>query len=818
LNAGFAEVAVFSALYRTLHYQVPPDLRGRLQPGARILVPLRRRESLGLVLNLVERPPELHKSVEFRTVTEIVDLSPVVRPDLLALCRWASRYYFYPLGEVIKAALPAGLARAPRVRYRLVEHGEREEDASALVRFLAGARERSLEEIADFAGDRRSDVLGEIRRLCGEGRAERRLIWPAAGSSAPKRVKMVELNTGEETEAVGAAAGEANRNALQLLEFVRRSGGRVPMRELRAHVSNLDYWVRKLQKSNVVTVGEVEESRESPFAQNVPELPPHELTGEQRKVFDEVVPSIRNPEFRPVLLEGVTSSGKTEVYLHLVREVLAVGRGALVLVPEIALSTQLEALFRQRFGDRLAVWHSGLSPGARYDQWRRIVKGERPVVLGVRSAIFSPLPDAGLIVVDEEHDASYKQEDRLRYHARDAAVMRAKLLGIPVVLGSATPSLQSVHNASQGRYRVSSLPKRVHERPFPELKIVDMRRQRGSSRILSPTLRTSLRETLDKGRQALLFLNRRGFSTFLLCHRCGQVLQCTQCAVSLTYHQKEHLLRCHYCGLEREPSAECPVCGQPSLIQYGCGTERVEEEVRKILPESRVMRIDRDTVSHAQYVVEMLNAMREGSADVLIGTQMVAKGHDFPNITLVGVINADVALQAADYRGGETTVQLLTQVAGRAGRGEEPGEVILQTYNPEHYTIQSVSELDYRRFCERELESREALQYPPYSRMVRYLVTASTAARARDGAFRLAELARVEAARFRGEERPVALVGPAPAPLSRLKNRYRYHLFIKAWTNRDLQDFTEAVLERAEEIPSLRRDRLIVDRDPIHSL
>ena len=524
--------------------------------------------------------------------------------------------------------------------------------------------------------------------------------------------------------------------------------------------------------------------------------------------------TFRWSSFKTFLVFGVTGSGKSEIYLRLVETALQHHQGALILAPEIALTYQLEALFRQRFGSQLATWHSGLTSQVREQQWQDILNGKKKVVLGARSAIFMPVSDLGLIIVDEEHDTSYKQDDHFRYQARDVALMRAQMLQIPIVLGSATPSMQSFYHCEANRYHLLSLPRRIHDRPMPDLEIIDMRRENRRNRVLSKTLKDALAETLEAGQQALLFLNRRGFATFVLCNACGQVLQCENCSVSLTYHQKRETLCCHYCGSEKKLPERCPVCDHAALGLHGFGTERIEKEVKKLLPEAQVLRIDRDTVSAPRYIVECLESIREHRANVLIGTQMLTKGHDFPNITLVGVVNADTSLQIADFRAGETTVQLLMQVAGRAGRGDKPGRVILQTYNPSHYTIQSVVTMDYQGFCRKELESRERLQYPPFVRLLRLLVTSTREDLTRQAAGELATLCREVASELRSQGQYLAVLGPSPAPLVKLKNRFRWHIYVKAWANQDLQQFTEVVLERSSGHPTLRRVQVAIDRDP----
>ena len=613
-------------------------------------------------------------------------------------------------------------------------------------------------------------------------------------------------------------AASRNESARALVELLGKAESGLALSAVRQQVKNADYWVKKLCKQGFIRVDEEEAVRDFRCAQALPDEPSPELTPEQQAVFDEVAAAVVKPSFKPFMLFGVTGSGKTEIYLRLAEDAVMRGKGALVLVPEIGLSTQLEALFRRRFPACLAVWHSGIPEGARQDQWREIVNGRKTVVLGARSAVFMPVRDLGLIVVDEEHDSSYKQDDRLRYHARDVALMRARLLGIPVVLGSATPSLQTIHQAKLGHYRSLSLPGRILDRPLPELEIVDMRRESSLSRVLSFRLRTELTKTLEAGDQALLFLNRRGFATCYVCSVCGHVLQCDSCSVSLTYHRQEKILRCHYCGKEEAVPERCPACDHTSLFPLGFGTERVETEVKHLLPGARIVRIDRDSVDRPEDLVASLNTVRRREADVLIGTQMVGKGHDFPHITLVGVINADTALQFPDFRAGETTVQLLMQVAGRAGRGEKPGRVILQTYNQFHYTIGCVSRLDYQGFCDIELESREKLQYPPFTRFMKFLVTSGDEKLTESAARRLAAICREEAANAGESGRHVAVLGPSPAPLAKLKNRFRWHLFAKAWASRDLQDFAESVMISAKADPVMKRVQIAVDRDPMMSM
>jgi primosomal protein N' (replication factor Y) len=810
----FAEVAIFSAFDKTLHYTVPIELHDRVRAGARVLAPLGRREACGLILAFPATLPDLAAHIAYRPLLDVLDSAPVVPPDLLNLCRWISQYYLYPLGEVLQAALPSEIQSSPRTCFRLTEAGReaaRPESASELIRLLDQARKASLDLFTGKASTLKH-LLGELKALEKGGLIERFYEWQQPAGSA-KKVKSIRLIAPPDIQ-----QSKTNENLRSLIALLEEAGGYLPMRTVRQSIKNSDYWLRKLEQDGCLRVEEIEDVRESHFAQDLPFFDPPVLTPEQCEAMAAVLPFIEQSSFQPFVLHGVTGSGKTEIYLRLTEEALKQQKGALILAPEIALSTQMEALFRQRFGSLLGVWHSGLSSGVRYDQWRQVLAGKKPVILGVRSAVFMPVSRLGLIIVDEEHDGSYKQDDHLRYHARDVAVMRARTLGIPVLLGSATPSLQSIHNCRLERYRQISLPRRVLDRPQPELRIVDMRRESRRAKIISFALQQAMEEIIRDDEQALIFLNRRGFATFLLCTTCGSVLECLHCSVSLTYHQKDDILRCHYCGWERSVPERCSSCGHSSLAPHGFGTERVEEEVKRLFPGARCVRMDRDTISHARQLVERLNAVRNRQANVLIGTQMVAKGHDFPNLTLVGIVNADTALQLPDYRAGETTVQLLMQVAGRAGRGEKPGRVILQTYNPSHYTIESVLKMDYMGFCEKELESRSRLQYPPFTKLLRWLVTAVDEEVVRRAAWQLAEICRDVADRLRGVDRHVAILGPSPAPLARLNNRHRWQLFAKAWMNRDLQHLAEVVLGRIKKEPLLRRVQLAIDRDPMSSI
>jgi primosomal protein N' (replication factor Y) len=531
-----------------------------------------------------------------------------------------------------------------------------------------------------------------------------------------------------------------------------------------------------------------------------------QLTREQHDALDRLQAWSQSRAYHCALLHGVTGSGKTELYLRLAESVRRSGRGALLLVPEIALTPAVAALFRAAFGERVAIQHSGLSDGERHDQWQRIRRGEVDVVVGTRSAVFAPLREVGLVIVDEEHDGSYKQEEAPRYHGRDVAIVRARQAGALAVLGSATPSMESFHNATSGRYQLVSLQRRVLDRPMADVRIVDMRAEyaaNGPDVILSAALADALRERLERQEQAIVLLNRRGYATVVFCRQCAHTLECPNCSVSLTVHKAIQRARCHYCNYSTRIPATCVKCGGEFLEQLGFGTERVEGEIATLLPEARVARVDRDTIRRRGAVTRLLSRFAAGELDVLVGTQMIAKGHDFPRVTLVGVISADVGLGMADFRAGERTFQLLTQVAGRAGRGELRGEAVVQTLYPGHYSIRHACSQNYTAFFEEEIEFRRRMQYPPVVALINVIVKGRT----REGAMSdAAEL--VRGMRWGGE--PYRVLGPAPAPLSRLKGEHRAQFFIKG-THRPAM--RKALLTVLEKRPEIRR-RTIVDVDP----
>lgn len=775
VSALFAEVAVALPVYSTFHYRVPPEWAGQVLVGQEVVVPFGRRRLRGYIVSLAGQPPAgLENSL--RDILEVTSLEPFFHEQQLSFYRWLSSYYLAPLGEVIQGSLPRGVRGSRRRSLqvtdrgsRALEEGETSAEESALLRLLQqhpgmsmGNLERSLPGSGPLCRrlKNRGLLIWEDHLLCPPVKARRLKVV--------RRAAAADLYLPEE----GLKPREE-----EILAFL--VSGPMLLRDLERQVGNASYWVEKLAERGLVEVNFEEVYRDPTGPAVIEPGPPPALSEEQEEAVRKVLEALRNSGYASFLLHGITGSGKTEVYLAAAAAALDLGRQSLILVSEIALSGQMEALFRQRFGSKVAVLHSGLGQGERRDEWMRVFRGDVEVVVGARSAIFAPLERLGLVVVDEEHDSSYKQESSLRYHARDAAVMRARLSEAVVLMGSATPSLPSYYNALHGKFRLLRITHRIDRRPLPEVAVVDMRREKEGA-LLSFPLRQALADTLAAGKQALLLINRRGYASFLLCRRCGHVPHCWNCALSLTWHRSEESLRCHLCGLAVPAPALCPQCEARAFKPFGFGTQRVEAEVQRLFPQARVSRMDRDTTRSKQAYPRILGDFSRGQTDVLIGTQMVAKGHDFPNVTLVGVVSADTSLRWPDYRAGEVTFQLLTQVAGRAGRGPDPGKVIIQTYDPGHYSIRFARQHDYSGFFKTEAAFRRELGYPPFRRLALLMLRGNVEEKTRRAAQRLA-------ARY-GElcsERPalkqeVELLGPVAAPLSRVKGKYHWQLLLRS--------------------------------------
>jgi primosomal protein N' (replication factor Y) (superfamily II helicase) len=770
-----AEVALPVPVEGTFDYALPPGVTS-LRAGARVRVPHGPRQLVGTVVSLRARPPRAGER-PLQTIAEVLDVEVTLPERLVGVLVDAARDSLTPPGLALAAALPAGTL--PR----------------AAPRFSLGAAGRRALERSEAPGSLRA-MLAELgERPLGEPALRRR--FPGA---APALERCIRLGWVERTDRTAPARARARTervyalDAARDLETARRELRRFPARlalleKLHAGSASLpaSSALRALCGSGWVRIEEREVLR-APSTEPIAaaQSAPPTLTAHQRAAVDAVSGAIDARQARTFLLYGITGSGKTEVYLHAAARALSIGRAVIALVPEISLTHQVVDRFRARFGDRIAVLHSGLGPGERFDQWRQIARGAHAIAIGARSAIFAPFVDVGLIVIDEEHEAAYHSEDSFHYDARAVAERLARAHGCPLLLGSATPDIATAHRAQRREIERLTLPERVAQRPLPEVEIVDLAQEprgRGPIRALSRALRKALADTLAAREQAILFLNRRGFASGIYCPHCGHARRCKQCDVGLVYHAtgapartdraEQGELRCHYCGYSEDPCTRCPGCDRPDGALVGFGTERIEEEVAAAFPHARVARLDRDSSSRKGEQRRILAEFHRGETDVLVGTQMVAKGHDVPSVTLVGVIAADLGLHFPDYRAGERTFQLLTQVAGRAGRGARPGRVVIQTFLPDHYAIALARSHDYPSFLREELARREPHGYPPF-RALALLDVSGTDAEAVEGlAEALAQLARGSAG-----DRGVEVLGPAPAPLARVRGRYRWHLLL----------------------------------------
>ena len=791
---------------RLFDYAVPPSQLAAAQPGCRVLVPFRQRRLTGVIL---ESARDATFSGTPRRIERVLDLEPAISPAMLAILRDAAAEVLCPIGIALAAALPAG--SAPRIQrgYAATGRGRAAVAAGAL-------RGPAHELVARLVQGPRSDAAlragsGAAATTLLEGLERDGLVTrvqlegsPTARASVSRRAA---LAPGVRLEPALASLARAPRQAALLRRLsageiaVERLGPEFSPRLLRALVERGFVRVEERAAPRDV-LGDREEDRRVT------------LTPDQADALKPIGDAIRSRSARSFLLHGVTGSGKTEVYLRAVGEALAGGRQALVLVPEITLTHQIVARLRARFGDGVAVLHSGLRPGERLEQWQRLRTGSTPIAVGARSALFAPLENLGVLVIDEEHDTAYKNAEGFRYHARSLAARRARAAGAPLILGSATPSLETRYAADQGELERLVLAHRVAGRPLPAVQIVDLARERdaaprGRKVILSRPLRSAMAETLAAGGQTILFLNRRGFSTTVLCFDCGHAERCPQCDVALVYHASVDRLRCHYCDHACAPPSRCGGCGAPDTALLGLGTERLVEEVRSLFPRARIARLDRDSSARRGYTQQVLRDLRAGRLDVLVGTQMVAKGHDFPGVRVVGVVAADIGLHMPDFRAAERTFQLLTQVAGRAGRDTAPGRVIVQTFVPSHYAVRPVRDHDYESFYAEELVHRASLGFPPIGALALVGVSAPEEQSARATAEQLAVVARDAA----GEG--ARCLGPAPAPLARLRGRYRFQLLLKGEAPA-VRRGASAVQTAAAELPE--PVQVAVDVDPVHML
>ena len=801
-------VAVLAAIRHPLTYSVPESLDVRI--GQRVLVPLGSRRVVGIALSAA---PPLPSGIEVRQVLRVLDPEPVLTPELLTLGMWIAEYYLAPLGEVFRAMLPLR-SHARKVRVvELTEAGRQNlhEMADSL---LEEARQSTELNLLKFVADHPGVTLEMLRRrfdkisseLVRQAMKKRLLVVSQAERERKSRKVLAVRLSGPLDGGAPCLSPVAHR----IVEALEREGEfndhRLLLKSARASLSHLN----KLHELGLIeytdpgcSTSESGSAFESPFT----------LTPGQTRALEDLTERLRRRTFSTVLLHGITASGKTEIYMRLVERCLQVGQAALILVPEIALTPAIYQQFQVRFGSLMAVLHSGLAEGQRHEAWWRVRRGEARVVLGTRSAVFAPLENLGVIIVDEEHESSYKQEETPRYHARDTAVVRARLSKALVVLGSATPSLESYANAQAGKYQLLTLSERVARRQLASVEIVDMReefRQTHTQVPISRRLREEVEAQLRSGKQTMFLLNRRGYSWFLLCRSCGQTERCVNCSISLTYHRRENRLICHYCGYQASVPLRCRSCGSEYLHYVGEGTEKLEQKLAEMFPQARVARLDRDAARRQGQYLKILSDFRDGKIDILVGTQLIAKGHDFPGVTLVGIVSADTSLSLPDFRAAERTFQLLTQAAGRAGRGESPGRVLVQTFFPDHYAIRFAAEQNFTKFSTKELHFRTVMHYPPAAALANVVVQDKKL----DHAARIAEEVGKLLENLGDVTHGVRILGPGPAPLARIDGLYRIQFLLKAASRTRLNTILRRLAEEFDQ-SGVTSQSLMIDMDPV---
>ncbi len=824
-HEDLAQVVLPLPLESVYSYSIPAAFQGNVREGMRVIVPFGRRTLTGYVVGMTrELPPG-----KVRAIHDVVDAQSLLSPEVLAFCRRLGEYYLCSWGEVLKAALPPAINGTSR------RYFERHPDPQAarpirmtparekLLRLIEGRGALSKAELSRLMGSQA--FVYDLGLLLREGwLVSRSVVEKARGQG--RQVSVYSLGTVEPEEGwTGLIASRENRAPRQaaLLRWLLDK----PRGAERSAIMEAGFGsgvLQALHKSGHLQVEQRDAAIEEQWDtdHSVRSLV---LSGDQQKVVERISPLLRRPGSAPgqhkaFLLFGVTGSGKTQVYLELARRALKKERSVLILVPEIALTPQIVARFRSFLGQDVAVIHSKLSSAQRFAIWRRIRKGEIRTVIGARSALFAPLPDLGLVVVDEEHETSFKQfEPQPRYHARDAALLRAHHLGIPVVLGSATPSMESWRNAREGKFELLRLSSRIRNRPLPEVELVDMKENleqlagKGRTvRAFGDRLIKRLIQVVERGEKAIILQNRRGFSPWVACETCREPLRCLRCDLTLTWHRTDHKCHCHMCGLAIDTPQKCPACGNGPLLLLGAGTQKIEEELEEMFPEARLLRMDRDTTGDRDAYVRMVREFNKGDYDVLLGTRSVAKGLDFADVTLVGVINADTELNLQDFRAQEWGYQLISQVAGRAGRGDKPGVVIAQSFDPEAEVLQFAARHDFEGFAEKELAARKALAYPPFGRLCRLLLKSLDEERARSACEGLK-------ARLRPIAEPIQLLGPGPAPVLQVRREYRYQILLKSPRSKDpsgrlLRDLARKARELFEKHHRTRDLSLVVDIDP----
>ena len=799
----FAEIAVELPIEGTFTYLVPEELRADVRTGRRVLVPFGRRTVTGYVLGFLSAPPEGVTGV--KPLIDLLDPFPVFDAKKLEFYRWLSSYYFAPLGEVLSLTHPGGASVSSKRFFYITDKGVAALDKGGLSPVEGGILTHARKGITHALLLKRmypSPVQAALERLKKAGLITEEMRLKGGGSTKTEQLFSIAPNN-------AGADDKLKRSPIQakIFKYICENGTTAGAR-LREEFGSVASPLARLIEKGFLSVEQRQVMRD-PLSEITPRKARFTPNAEQAKAIAEITASVRKGGYAPYLLYGVTGSGKTLVYLDILEEAVKAGKRAVILAPEIALTPWPAAYLADRFPGKVALAHSGLSEGERFDEWQRVVKGEAQIVVGARSALFSPIDNLGLIIVDEEHETSYKQEDGVKYNARDAALALGSALGITVVLGSATPSVETFHNAHSGKLKMLPMRKRVEGASLPLIEIMDMKGKKGT--VISERLAALMEGALNSGHQALLFLNRRGFSSSLVCRDCGRTFECLNCSVTLTMHKSKRTLKCHYCDFTIPIPDECPGCGGVNLVTPGAGTERVEEDVRALFPKARIGRMDRDTTGRKGSAKKIIDAVEAREVDILIGTQMVSKGHHFPGVTLVGVVSGDTSLNIPDFRSAERTFQLITQAAGRAGRGEAPGEVVIQTLNPDHYCLLAARTHDYEAFYAEEIALREEALYPPFVRLCSLRLEGPGEARVAVAASEL----RKAADRFTAKKGTgVIVLGPAPALLAKVRGRFRFQMLVKAPDVKRLHPFIKALKKGFEE-RGAQSVTLIVDMDPL---
>lgn len=813
----YVQVAVPLHVSHTFTYRLPLSAREIAKVGSRVLVPLGSGLTTGYIVELLNelRPNTSLSDADIKEIVKLLDATPLITREVLEVTRWVSDYYGSPWGEVIKGALPPGISPTigqflritplGEVRLKATEESGQSNSKATVLRAVADAGETSLDSLTKTLA--KAPATRAVKELILEGSLETH--YKPTVSAAKARTQRVVRLLEDHSQREAALAKKPTTAQQRIIETLRLTAA-LPLPELLRAADVSSSVVKTLLKRRIIEISE-ENLRRDPLGRvTFPQLEEYTLTGAQTRVLAEIERPIRSGTYAAFLLHGVTGSGKTEVYMRAMRICLELGRSAMMLVPEIVLTPVFSRRLRAYFGDQVAIFHSSLTKGERFDEWMRVTNGEARIVIGTRSGVFAPIAKLGLVIVDEEHESTYRQQDSPRYNGRDTAIVRAQKENAVVILGSATPSLESFHNAQTGKYHYLQLPERIGDRPMATGRIVDMRQvfdRYKKPRVFSDDLLEAIETTHQKNEQSIILLNRRGYSSFVLCRSCGETIQCPNCDVTLTYHRSEKVIICHYCNHRQAAPQQCPTCNGKYIYYLGEGTEQIEAMLKSLFPTLRIARIDRDTATRRGLFEKSLLDFSAGEIDMLVGTQMLAKGHDFPNVTLVGVVSVDAGLALPDFRAAERTFQLITQVAGRAGRGERPGQVLIQTYHPAHYALKHARSQDYAGFYSEEIRHRQNHGYPPFVSLASLLVHGSDPKRTRAEAVELRK--QLDLA---NEDRACRILGPAPAPLARLKGEHRIQLLVKGRSRRQLREVVDKGLEAvASRGISLRSINLEID-------